>query len=876
MNKKLRLLFLSLLAVLTSVSSFAGDKFTLMLDNGATQSTSGYFTVVSGGGYNAKYTGTYDGHTYSKGLKINSSSSISFTTGATSTIIIVQSTTANGGNQFKLNGVLVDNSEAVENTTDKVKVYTLTDVAAGSYKITNGGETGLLFISVEYTGATLATLATPSISYDSATGLVTITADVNASSTVYTTDGSDPKAADNENVATYTKPFTVADGTTVRVVSLGDETTYANSAEASKLVLLDITEVAIPTITSVYGTFNIACETTSTTLEYSLDGENFSAFTKPITVMEDATVYARATRGEIVSEVASATVAAVSKGGANNTVVLTYDKFDVEKVDGLSTLVGKDDALGYSITLNNSEKNWGKGGSINGYTTLMGSNGAQNTIYLPEGISATRITFFSYLPYTSGRISGWTEVGDLETQYADFLMGAWNTPGDPDVRTYPLTGSERSINFNNTGERPNYYIVLDVVDNKAELNATYDPAKISVIAGEEFEAPTLSITDKDGNDVTGLTVTYTSSNDDVATVDADGNIALVEGGVGEATITANVDGGESYSSAKASVKITVLAADAVLVVTENNTDVVLSQANIDEKGYLATSGAKWRTGESTFAGYTGIFMDMKTGRTITITEKGAVAFEVLVQNSTAGRTYTISVDGVNAATITHNGGGVESSGIIECSSDQISVKLEGSTNSVYPIAIKFYTEVPEEVAISSAEYTTYVTKSAVTIPSKINAYIVTKINEYSDGTSSVSLKQVTNVPANTPIIVNGKAGSYTLAAMEGDADDVSANKLLASDGSVNGGEGIYALAKMEEVGFYPVKEGVAVPAGKAYLNTSAAVKGFLALEGEVTAINNVEAASAHTSTIYNVAGQKVQNIKASGLYIVNGKKVFVK
>ena len=74
-----------------------------MLDNGATQSTSGYFTVVSGGGYNAKYTGTYDGHTYSKGLKINSSSSISFTTGATSTIIIVQSTAANGGNQFKLN-----------------------------------------------------------------------------------------------------------------------------------------------------------------------------------------------------------------------------------------------------------------------------------------------------------------------------------------------------------------------------------------------------------------------------------------------------------------------------------------------------------------------------------------------------------------------------------------------------------------------------------------------------------------------------------------------------------------------------------------------------------------------------------------------------
>ena len=112
--------------------------------------------------------------------------------------------------------------------------------------------------------------------------------------------------------------------------------------------------------------------------------------------------------------------------------------------------------------------------------------------------------------------------------------------------------------------------------------------------------------------------------------------------------------------------------------------------------------------------------------------------------------------------------------------------------------------------------------------------------------------------------------------MLGKAEDVSANKLLASDGNVSGGEGIYALAKIDEVGFYPVNSGVTIPAGKAYLNTNAAVKGFLALEGEVTAISNIEAASANTATIYNVAGQKVQNIKASGLYIVNGKKVFVK
>lgn len=873
MNKKLRLLFLSLLAVLTSVVTYAGDTYTISFNGKNEQSTAGYFSWNSAKhSFNSKFNGAeYAGIKFTSGLKMESATNVSFTSTSTSTVIIVQSTWGDG-KTINFDGKELAIADAVAGTGNS-RIYTITDVEAGAHSITRGsGESGLFYVSVEYTGAVLDVLSAPEISFDSESGEVTITGDANATSIVYTTDGSDPSA---ENGEAYEAPFTVEDGTIVKAIALGDGETYTNSEIASKEVLLKITSVAAPTFKVVYGTVAINCATAHVSIEYSTDGENFSAYSTPITFFEDATVYARASRGELVSEVASVGVTAVSKGDATKSIVMDFDAFDVKTIDDLSTLVGKGDAEGYSITLNKSDKSWSGSNRINGKPSIKLSNGAQNTLYLPSGVSATRITFYSYINTASGNTSGWAEVGDLTTSYKDVPMGAWNNAGNPDIRTYPLTGEETSINFTNAGQQLCFYIVLDVVDNKAELNAAYDPAKISVIAGEEFEAPTLSITDKDGNDVTGLTVTYASSNEDVATVDADGNITLVEGGVGEATITANVDGGESYSSAKASVKITVLAADAVLVVTENNTEVVLTKDNADAFGYL-TATNNWRTEVKTYGGYTGFFLDMKTGRTITINEKGAVAFEVLVQCATAGRSYTISVNGGDAATITHNGGNVESSGIIECTSDQITVKLEGGKETVYPVAIKFYTEVPEEVAISSAEYTTYVTKSAVTIPSKINAYIVTKINEYSDGTSSVSLKQVTNVPANTPIIVNGKAGSYTLAAMDGDADDVSANKLLASDGSVYGGEGIYALAKMEEVGFYPVKEGVAVPAGKAYLNTSAAVKGFLALEGDVTAINNVEAASAQSATIYNVAGQKVQNIKASGLYIVNGKKVFVK
>ena len=181
-------------------------------------------------------------------------------------------------------------------------------------------------------------------------------------------------------------------------------------------------------------------------------------------------------------------------------------------------------------------------------------------------------------------------------------------------------------------------------------------------------------------------------------------------------------------------------------------------------------------------------------------------------------------------------------------------------------------EIP--VTVPSAKFTTYVTPTDVTIPSELTAYIVTDVNE-----KSVSMKPVTNVPANTAIIINGNQDTYNLIAMDDDADDVSENKLRASDGTVKGGDGIYALANKSNngVGFYPVGSNVTIPKGKAYLPAPAGVKGFLALEEDVTtSISNVETSSERAITIYNLAGQKVESMKAGGFYIVNGKKVFVK
>ena len=189
-------------------------------------------------------------------------------------------------------------------------------------------------------------------------------------------------------------------------------------------------------------------------------------------------------------------------------------------------------------------------------------------------------------------------------------------------------------------------------------------------------------------------------------------------------------------------------------------------------------------------------------------------------------------------------------------------------------------DVHEAVTVGSAEYTTYVTKNKVSLPSGVKAYIAV-----STSASSVSLTEVTKIPADEPIIVNAEAGTYYLPATTDAADDVSSNLLQTSTGSTTGdGSTIFALGVGKsgdnegKVGFYLVGNGVTIPAGKAYLTVAAGVKEFLTFDFDLpTGIGTVqgEGLTVHGSEIYNLAGQKMSRLQ-KGVNIMNGKKVLVK
>ena len=117
---------------------------------------------------------------------------------------------------------------------------------------------------------------------------------------------------------------------------------------------------------------------------------------------------------------------------------------------------------------------------------------------------------------------------------------------------------------------PNYQILSITINyeegglTKKAANMVFTPASVSVALGDTFEAPELT---KD----TTAPVTYASSNDDVASVDATSGVVRVEG-LGTATITATAAENDEYYGGVASYTLTVVDPATILNATFDSND----------------------------------------------------------------------------------------------------------------------------------------------------------------------------------------------------------------------------------------------------------------------------------------------------------------
>ena len=171
----------------------------------------------------------------------------------------------------------------------------------------------------------------------------------------------------------------------------------------------------------------------------------------------------------------------------------------------------------------------------------------------------------------------------------------------------------------------------------------------------------------------------------------------------------------------------------------------------------------------------------------------------------------------------------------------------------------------EPVSIPEEGVATYVTKQALdfsTIDGTIKAYAVTNV-----GTTSATTAEVGQVPAGTPLLIKGTAGDYDVEVIA--SASAIENLLLASDGTVTGGDNIYAYSKTAKK-FKKVASTVTIPAGKCYLQATGGTTLDIDFEGEATAINDVNANAEAVAPVkvltakgvqigkFNVAGQQVK------------------
>ncbi len=443
-----------------------------------------------------------------------------------------------------------------------------------------------------------------------------------------------------------------------------------------------------------------------------------------------------------------------------------------------------------------------------------------------------------------------------------------NENGEITILSAGETTITASFTGNNDWKESTASYTLNIKKHITELSFGTETT-YNVNLGETFNSPKATAATKNNKEYDG-TITYGSSDANIADVNAETGDVDIKG-AGTVTITATAAATEAWTEATASYTLNI--------VDPNNLTVTFDYTKPEELGIT-----KPKSGTGTNI-TTDLFRDIVTmsstnGSTPTrIWNRGGTCELCVYTNGSI--TYTVPEPYViTKIDFTYSGTynkitttiGSFSNDKKQWTGKEKSVKFNATDQTRIHTATITYKKLPT-VTVTDKKYTTYVTPCAVDFGNEVRAYIVNEVTA-----DKVKTVQVSNAPKGTPVIIYAeKADTYTLTEIEAATDDVTSNKLQASDGTVTGGNNIYAMAvKSKGAGFYKVSESVTIPAGKAYLvwgDATANSKEFIPIGGETTGITSITGEDGNGRKVYyNLNGMRVDNPQ-KGIYIVNGKKV---
>ena len=401
----------------------------------------------------------------------------------------------------------------------------------------------------------------------------------------------------------------------------------------------------------------------------------------------------------------------------------------------------------------------------------------------------------------------------------------------------------------------------------------------------------------------GVTSAYTSSNKEVATVDAaTGEVKIV--GVGTTTITVTSSETDIYEGATTSYELNVKAGiyKVEFDFTTNNwglpTNYKKEEASYtNEAGYTITFG-KSNSGHK--------IMGNDPNRNLIFGKEGATlslpAFPFAVskikvfgkKGASQNTTQNFFVDGEEVSTQTTDATTdhiYEIAEAFQAAGNIYTLKVTNDNNTQITKIVVYAKDETVAGAINIATeegFGTFYTDKNYVLPQGLTAFGYTSIDGNNTLTKSVEYVAGDIVPANTAVVVKGAKGSYNYYNTEETATKTIEKNLLkgvTTDTRIEAASGVkrYILTRADDgiLAFYRTNSGnINVKANRAYLEvpTAMAVASF-SLEGSATGINNVVTTAAKQG-IYTISGVRLNATTTkelpAGIYIVDGKKVIVK
>lgn len=175
------------------------------------------------------------------------------------------------------------------------------------------------------------------------------------------------------------------------------------------------------------------------------------------------------------------------------------------------------------------------------------------------------------------------------------------------------------------------------------------------------------------------------------------------------------------------------------------------------------------------------------------------------------------------------------------------------------------------VEVTSAGWATLFTDKALDFSGTgLTAYTATLSSE------TVTLTEVTTVPAGTGVVLKGEANTYSIPVIASSETGKGSLTGSATDATIaDGTQYILVMNDDNNAQFTKANSGNSIAAGKAFLVVPSSVRNLnVVFAGEATGIKAAKTAE-EDGSIYNLKGQRMAQPQ-KGLYIVNGKKAIIK